>query len=208
MKIVQIPFSDYIAEEHPKTQIYIHHTAGTGNGDQVYKWWAADKTKVATCVIIDRDGTVKQGFSSKFWAYHLGLGNAHFAAKKVTYRNLDKTSIGIEIIGWGWVTKKDDKFFTYVNSEVKAEDVVELDKPFRGFRYWHKYTQAQIDAVVELLKLWNEKYKIDLTYNDDIWDVTDRALKGENGVFTHCSVRPDKFDVFPQPELIEALKAL
>jgi hypothetical protein len=33
-------------------------------------------------------------------------------------------------------------------------------------------------------------------------------LSGENGVFTHCSVRKDKFDVFPQAELIEALKSL
>jgi N-acetyl-anhydromuramyl-L-alanine amidase AmpD len=121
---------------------------------------------------------------------------------------LDKTSIGIEIIGWGWVTKKDGKYFTYVNSEVKAEDVVELDKPFRGFIHWHKYTQAQIDAVVDLLKLWKDRYNIDISYNEDIWDVTPRALRGEGGVFTHCSVRPDKFDVFPQPELIEALKAL
>jgi hypothetical protein len=106
------------------------------------------------------------------------------------------------------VTKKDGKYFTYVNSEVKAEDVITLDKPFKGFIHWHKYTQAQIDAVVDLLKLWKDRYNIDISYNEDIWDVTPRALRGEGGVFTHCSVRPDKFDVFPQPELIEALKAL
>ena len=79
---------------------------------------------------------------------------------------------------------------------------------FRGFKYWHKYTDAQIEAVVDLLKLWEKRYGIDISYNEDIWDVTPRALSGENGVFTHCSVRKDKFDVFPQPELIEALKSL
>jgi N-acetyl-anhydromuramyl-L-alanine amidase AmpD len=106
MKIVQVPFKDYYHEEAPKTQIYLHHTAGTGIGDNVYKWWGSDKPRVATCVIIDRDGTIKQGFSSKYWAYHLGLSNAHFKNEGLSYRNLDKTSIGIEIIGWGWVTKK------------------------------------------------------------------------------------------------------
>jgi hypothetical protein len=64
MKIVQVPFKDYYHEESPKTQIYLHHTAGTGIGDNVYKWWGSDKPRVATCVIIDRDGTIKQGFSS------------------------------------------------------------------------------------------------------------------------------------------------
>jgi hypothetical protein len=55
---------------------------------------------------------------------------------------------------------------------------------------------------------WNKKYEIPLEYNDDIWDVTKRALSNEKGVFTHNSVRPDKADVFPQPELIEMLKSL
>jgi hypothetical protein len=32
MKIVQVPFKDYYHEESPKSQIYLHHTAGTGIG--------------------------------------------------------------------------------------------------------------------------------------------------------------------------------
>ena len=56
--------------------------------------------------------------------------------------------------------------------------------------------------------LWKEKYNIPLTYNEDIWDVTTRALKGDAGVFTHNSVRYDKIDVTPQPKLIEMLKSL
>jgi hypothetical protein len=41
MKIVQVPFKDYYHEESPKSQIYLHHTAGTGIGDNVYKWWGS-----------------------------------------------------------------------------------------------------------------------------------------------------------------------
>jgi hypothetical protein len=58
--------------------------------------------------------------------YHLGLSNAHFKNEGLSYRNLDKTSIGIEIIGWGWVTKKGGKFLTYVNSEVDPDEVITL----------------------------------------------------------------------------------
>jgi hypothetical protein len=56
--------------------------------------------------------------------------------------------------------------------------------------------------------LWKEKYNIPLTYNEDIWDITPRALKGEAGVFTHNSVRKDKVDIYPHPKMIEMLKSL
>jgi hypothetical protein len=41
-----------------------------------------------------------------------------------------------------------------------------------------------------------------------VWDVTARALTGQPGVYTHNSVRYDKADIFPQPELIEMWKGL
>jgi N-acetyl-anhydromuramyl-L-alanine amidase AmpD len=208
MKIVQVPFKDYYHEEGPKSQIYLHHTAGTGKGDDVYRWWGSDKPRVATCVIIDRDGTIKQGFNSKYWAYHLGLANKHFKAHSLPYINLDRVSIGIELISWGILTKKGEKYLNYVGGVVPIEEVEVLDKPFRGSKYYHKYTDAQLEGIADLLKLWNKRYNIDITYKEDIWDVCPRALRGEKGVFTHCSVRPDKSDVFPQKNLIELLRSL
>jgi N-acetyl-anhydromuramyl-L-alanine amidase AmpD len=208
MKIIQVPFKDYYHEEGPKSQIYLHHTAGTGKGDDVYRWWGSDKPRVATCVIIDRDGTIKQGFNSKYWAYHLGLANKHFKAHSLPYLNLDRVSIGIELISWGILTKKGEKYLNYVGGVVPVEEVEVLDKPFRGSKYYHKYTDAQLEGIADLLRLWNKRYNIDITYKEDIWDVCPRALRGEKGVFTHCSVRPDKSDVFPQKNLIELLRSL
>ena len=208
MNIVQVPFKDYYREEIPKKQIYLHHTAGTGEGQDIYRWWGSDKPRVATCVVIDRDGTIKQGFGSQYWAYHLGLANKHFKAHSLPYLNLDKVSIGIELISWGVLTKKGKKYINYVGGEIDESEVEVLDKPFRGSKYYHKYTDAQIDSVVKLLKLWNERYNIDITYQEDIFDICPRALRGEGGIFTHCSVRPDKSDVFPQENLIDALRSL
>ena len=208
MKLVQVPFKDYYHQESHKSQIYLHHTAGTGKGDDVYKWWGKDKPRVATCVVVDRDGTIKQGFGSQYWAYHLGLSNLHFKAHSLPYFNLDKVSIGIELISWGILTKKGEKYLNYVGGVVPVEEVEVLDKPFRGSKYYHKYTDAQLESIADLLKLWNERYNIDISYKDDIWDVTPRALRGEKGVFTHCSVRSDKSDVFPQKNLIELLRSL
>jgi N-acetyl-anhydromuramyl-L-alanine amidase AmpD len=209
MKIKQIKFDDYYKESSPKKQIYLHHTAGTGKAENVFGNWQLDKIgKIGTCVAIGRDGTIAQGFGSEFWAYHLGLTSAPFKANGIPFINLDKISIGIEIVNWGYLIKKGDKFYSYVNTEVPSDQVCELASPYKGQKYWQNYTDEQIKSVIELLILWKEKYKIDLTYHEDIWKVTARALKGENGVFTHNSVRVDKCDVYPHPKLIEALKLL
>jgi len=43
-----------------------------------------------------------------------------------------------------------------------------------------------------------------------MWDVSQRALSGEPGIWTHVSYRqkPGKTDCHPQPELIEMLKTI
>jgi hypothetical protein len=219
MRLTQtsFPANQYIAEEHPKVQIYLHHTAGNANPFATFTGWASNQERIATCVAIGGkpgantnwiDGEVVQGFSSKFWAYHLGLKESTFQKFNLPYKSLDKISIGIEICNWGQLTVRDNKFINYVGGEVNPNDVCHLDQPYKGFRYFHNYTDAQIEAVKDLLLLWKQRYGIDLTYNEDIWDVTPRALRGENGVFTHNSVRTDKVDVYPHPKLIQMLESL
>jgi hypothetical protein len=219
MKLTQtsFPASQYIAEEHPKKQIYIHHTAGNANPFNVFTGWASNQERIATCVTVGGkpktganwiDGEVAQGFSSKLWAYHLGLKESTFDKFNVSYRSLDKNSIGIEICNWGQLTLKNNKFYSYVNKIIPSDEVCELETPHRGFKYYHNYTDAQIEAVRDLLLLWKQKYNIPLTYYQDIWNVTPRALKGDAGVFTHNSVRFDKVDVYPHPKLIAMLKSL
>lgn len=204
MNIKQTPFKGYNAEETTKKQIYLHHTAGGADALSTFKFWEADAINVATCVAISRDGQIVQGFDSKFWAYHLGLKSSHFLG--LPYTNLDKSSIGIELCNWGYLVKKGTKYYNYVGKEVK--DVCKLDKPFKGYTYFENYTKEQIASVRELLLLWRDEYAIDLTYNEDIWQVTKRALSGKSGVFTHNSVRKDKIDVYPHPLLIEMLNDL
>lgn len=208
LRQIQFPENQYIKEEHPKNQIFLHHTAGGPSAENVFKGWAFNKERIGTCVAISNNGEIVQGFSSKHWAFHLGLKESTFQKFKVPYRSLDKTSIGIEICNWGQLTPRGGKFFNYVNKEVPRNEVVELVKPHRGFKFYHNYTDAQIESVKQLLLLWKQTYNISLTYNEDIWDVTPRALRGDGGVFTHNSVRYDKNDVYPHPKLIQMLKTL
>lgn len=214
IKQVAFPETQYVKEEHPKKQIYLHHTAGNASGEAVFQFWSANKERIATCVSISGkgpntvDGQIVQGFSSKFWAFHLGLKESTFQSMKVPYQSLDKISIGIEICNWGQLTEKNGKYFNYVNKEVPASEVIKLDKPYKGHQFFHNYTDAQIESVKDLLVLWNNRYGIPLDYNEDIWDITPRALRGERGVFTHNSVRRDKIDIYPHPKMIEMLKSL
>ena len=77
MKLTQTPFpsTQYMAEEHPKSQIYLHHTAGNHNPFEVFTYWAGNPERIATCVTVGnlakpganwQDGEVVQGYSSKY----------------------------------------------------------------------------------------------------------------------------------------------
>jgi hypothetical protein len=180
-------------------------------------WDGYDRGRIATCVTISGkgtstntfDGEICQAFSSKFWAYHLGIKPDVFRSRGIKYQSLDKISIGVEICNWGPLEKVGNKFFNYVDREVPFDQVCELEKPYKGYKYYHAYTDAQIESVRQLLLYWKDVYKIDLTYREqDMWQVSDRALKGENGVYTHNSYRKDKTDISPQPKMIEMLKSL
>jgi hypothetical protein len=213
LRQIKFPDSQYFREEFEKTQIFLHHTAGNPSGQGTFEWWASNPERIGTCVAISgkgyNDGEIVQGFSSKYWAYHLGLKTQIFTAHGLPYRAIDKFSIGIEICNWGQLTKKaDGKYYNYVNGVVPADEVIELATPFKGYTYFHNYTDAQIQSVKDLLLLWKDKYNIPLKYNEDIWDVTSRALKGEPGVYTHNSVRTDKVDIYPHPKMIAMLKSL
>jgi len=221
-ELIQVNLTDnqYFREEQPKSQLYLHHTAGNPSAVNTAKYWQQDATRVATAFIIsgkvkmpnsnnEKDGSIIQCFSSKFWAYHLGLKQEMFNSFGVPYKSLDKISIGIEICNWGQLTKEEDGTFkNYINGTVPADEVTELETPFKGYKYFHSYTDAQINATKELVIFLCDKFNISKTYNDDIFALNKRAFNGDNGIYTHNSVRKDKVDVYPCPRLINMLKNL
>ena len=209
-KIVQQRLSkdQFFQDVHEKKQIYLHHTAGGGNPIAVAKYFEQKEGKVATAFVIGEKGTIVQLFSSKHWAYHLGLKPEVFAEMGVTYRSLDKISIGIEICNFGPLKKQNGYFVNYVGGRVDRSQVTELNGKYKGHIFWQKYTDAQIESTRQLLVYLCDTYGISKEYFDSIFDIDKRALKGENGIFTHNSVRHDKSDIYPCPRMIEMLKNL
>lgn len=218
---------EYYKEVFPKKTIYVHHTAGSHRPDWVIDGWERDRTKsggklaVATAYVIggtsttdgnaDWDGKIIRAFDDKYWAHHLGLKTAN----NIT---LNRESVAIEICNYGPLVKtKSGVYLNYVNKEVPPSMVIELTKPFRGFKFYHKYTNKQIETLRELLIDIATRHKIDLKsglqqfLNDAInngFEVNQGALKGVKGLWSHSSVRSDKFDCYNHPQLVEMIKTL
>lgn len=235
-KIVAVDFPDtkYYPLEYPKKQIVLHHTVSNSKsveGDIDH--WLSLTDRIATCIIVGGDGIAHQCFSSKYWAHHLGVKASYLQQKGFTdwsTRNveLNRSSIAIEIDNWGGLVLGDGtpkqfglkadgtpnmvqtvsgKYYTAYGNPVECE-VQAYDKPFRGYSYYEKYSEAQIKTVGELLLLWHIKYGIPLDYHPTMFDISHDALSGVSGIWSHTSYREDKSDIHPQENLIEMLKTL
>lgn len=210
-----MPEGTYFKGPVPKKWIFLHHTAGGDNPYQVADMWARDnRGNVATEYILGGqavngkstkyDGELIQCFPEGGYGWHTGTGNS------VMHRN----SIGIEVCCMGQIVNG----LTYVNTPADPKQVIKLAKPFRGFQYWHDYSDAQIDALKNWILFLAEKYDIDprvglVQYvkakGADGFDVLDVA-KAEStpGMYSHTNVMRGKVDMYPHPLLIDMLLSL
>ena len=208
IKQVRLKESQFFAEESLKNQIYLHHTAGSGNAEAVSRYWNGNTERIATAFVVGADGLIVQCYSSKHWAWHLGVGDKEFKAQGVPYKNLNKTSVGIEVCNWGYLKEKNGKFYNYVNAPVPDSMVTTLDEPYKGYKHWYKYTDAQIESTRQLVVYLCETYDIPKEYRSEIFGLDVEAFKNTKGIYTHNSVRKDKSDIYPCPRMIEMLKNL
>lgn len=221
---VEFPRNQYVRSATEKTQIVLHHTVSGDSVDGDIHTWKKTKERVATPVIVERSGNIVQLFSSRYWAYHLGLKVDNFKSMGLSYLNLNKNSLGIEIDSWGGLKFIDGEWRASVNKfgtgslvnkhgqkykVVLPSDRVQLySNGFRGYEAFEKYTDKQLYSVAQLLKYWGDRYSIPLNYNENIFEVNKQAMSGTPGVWSHVSYRKDKSDCHPQPELISMLNSL
>lgn len=197
-EVRKIPLAkdQYYQSLYDKKYIFLHHTAG-GSVAGAVAGWASTPEHIATPYVIERTGDIYECYGPEFWAYHLGVkGNTA----------IEKASIGIEIVNYGQLTLKNGKYYTYTNRELPASDVVNVD--WRGFKYYQRYTPQQIAALKSLLPYLMDRFKIKLQVNvNNFWEYQDPS-KLPPGVWSHTTVRKDKVDIFPQPEIVELVKGL
>lgn len=215
-KIWDTPRKLYSAKEYAKKQICLHHTvSGQGYSGDVNTMFTRG---YVVAYMIERNGNIHQFYDSKFSGTHLGIPIETFKERGIPYQKLDLSCIGIELDSWGQVLPVGDKFYPvkWENGKfVPRTDCAPIDgypeqycSLYRGCAYYERYTTQQLASLEKLLTFLMKKHEIQNNYLSDMWEVCSRALKGYQGIFSHTSYRKDKFDVHPQPELINLLKSL
>lgn len=210
-----MPPSEYFRGPVPKNWIIWHHTAGWDNPFSTIDMWANDRrAKVGTEFVIGGqhplngskkfDGQIVQAFPEGGYAWHTGTGmtNSHIQ------------SVGIELCNIGCL--KNGK--TYVNTDVAISQITTLDKPFRGFSQFHKYSDKQLESLRTLTLHLANKYNIDLHEGLYKWvkqlgadgfnKIDGGYVERHKGLYTHTNLTSQKTDCFPQDELIDMLLSL
>lgn len=201
--------------------LFYHHTAGWHNPYNTISNWNKDtRGRIATEFVIggpsikgdnnQYDGKILKCMPDGYWAYHLG---------RVGGSNMNKNSIGIEVNNFGPLTEKGGEFYTYTNHKVALNQVEDLGFEWKGYRYWHKYSDAQIESLYVLTKFIVERNDIDINVGLKQWLETmepqeafgffEDAYYGKvKGLLSHTNVRTDKSDMSPQKNLIQMIKSL
>ena len=217
IKDYYLPKREYINGKYNNDYIVLHHTAGYDNPKAVVDCWAKDSLgRVATEFVIGGqrctdgrsiyDGQIVRTYPEGNQGYHIGTSGS-------SYMNIH--SVGIELCNMGWV--KNGK--TYTGSIVRPDQIVSLNEPFRGYINWHKYTTKQIEVLRDLLLYVANRDNIDLHTGIYKWIKTEGAMKAFDfhqdaysgkvkGLITHANIRKSKYDVSPQPELIDMILTL
>lgn len=206
----------YVNTKSTKDFIVLHHTAGWDNPYNTISSWNRDsRGRVATEFVIGGkkctdgtstyDGEIVRAFPEGYWAYHIGANGGS---------NMDKRSVGIETCDFGHI--KDGK--TYAGSVCQPQQIVTLDKKFRGYQQFHRYSDKQLESLRKLLIYIANRDNIDLHKGIYEWikkqgaaafDFQSDAYYGKvKGMVTHANIRKDKEDMFPQPELIDMILSL
>jgi hypothetical protein len=217
-----LPKDEYCDAKTPKRYLFLHHTAGNNNPYRTIDIWNEDKRgRIATEFVIGGlglngdskyDGEVVQAFPEGYWAYHLGEVN----------RQMHFTSVGIELCNFGFLIEKKGVFYTEYGQRVDLKYVCDLGYKFRGHRYFHDYTDKQIESCRRLILFLKERdqFMIDKGLKDylnrmepkEAFGYFKEAAQGKvQGILSHTNViteRGGKFDVYPHPKLIEMIKSL
>jgi hypothetical protein len=196
--------------------LFLHHTAGWHNPYNCIDSWGRDtRGAVATEFVLGGqsvkgndtkyDGEMVQAFPEGGYGWHLGKNGS---------QKMHINSVAIEVCNFGYI--KDGK--TYAGATAAESQIVTLAKPFKGYKTWHRYSDAQINAMRLWMEFIAERDGIDIRAGlpalvkqkgADAFEFNEDVYYGRvKGVWTHTNTRKDKFDMFPQQELLDMLVSL
>jgi len=126
----------------PINLIVLHYTA-SGSLDATVRWFQNSYAEVSAHYVIGRDGTVVRTVHEEKKAYH--AGKSEWNGKK----DVNRFSIGIELVNWGKLMKRGDDFFTWPNNYTNLYR--ESEPVFLENTWWEPYPKAQLDSLQSLI---------------------------------------------------------
>lgn len=170
-----------------------------GKGTSIIDQWNAVGEKQGAAYVIDRDGVVYNTFDDAKWSYHLNLPN-----NQLIY---DKQSVGIVLANELNLIKENGRYFAFDYGHTTNEYLGKVtSQSFRGYDFWARLDELQIDALLDLTLSIADKYKIPLKfYNGADWNP--KVWESAN-IFTHANVNKLALDFPPfEPWVIAKIKA-
>jgi len=207
---------EYLAGPTKKEYLFLHHTAGGHDPYGVVKMWNNDtRGRIGTEFVLGGqsafngndlyDGVIVQAFPEGAYGWHLGNNGSDY---------MHSHSVGIEVCNFGYI--KDGK--TYTGQKADPKQIVELTKPFRGYKFWHRYSDKQLSTLKALILHIAKRDNIDVRKGlvEEIkkkgaagFEWNENAFYGKvKGMWTHTNTRKEKVDMFPQQELMDMLLSL
>jgi N-acetylmuramoyl-L-alanine amidase len=132
--------------------IVIHYTGGS-SGDSSSAYLCKNGVKASAHLVVDRSGEVYQLVSFDTVSWH--AGESSFNGRS----GYNKFSIGIEIDNAGVLKKAGDKYVSWFGKKYDEDEVIEaVHRNESVSKYWHMFTEAQIDAVSQICEALIERY--------------------------------------------------
>jgi N-acetylmuramoyl-L-alanine amidase len=204
--------SYFYEDVFPKERIVIHHTAGYLKGDIAQL--SRQGSEVSVPFVIARSGHIYNLWASKYWSYHLGPGAVGGNSA------MSQRSIGIEISNIGFLRKKTGGILhtSYGTNDVYCSETEtafyqKLPTSYRGERYYAKFTNAQYNSLILLLRFLTARYKIPRTLIPPVkrFEVFGSAAEAEGfkGICSHVNFRASgKWDIGPAFDWAKVEKGL
>ncbi|MCB9447330.1 MAG: N-acetylmuramoyl-L-alanine amidase [Flavobacteriales bacterium] len=134
--------------------IIIHYTAGSSAESSV-RSLCNPAAKASAHLVVGRDGSITQLVPFNIIAWHAGK-SAY--GDRVGYNNY---AIGIEIDNAGVLTKTGDVYQAWFGRTYPSNEVLyAVHRNEKSPRYWHTYTEQQIEAVETICRALIPAYNI------------------------------------------------
>lgn len=160
---------NYHKEIYDKTQIIIGHTSQKGMLH--YAGWIYrlnGKNKKTANFTITKEGTVYQHYDPIHYSTFIN-------------NQQDKASISITLENMGWFRKDAmvDRYVDWLGDGYKKNNEEVLNKRWRNYTYWDRYTEKQMKSLTELLIELCQTYNISKDFiGHNVFDENVDLFKG------------------------------